>query len=73
MIDNVNSYSNHITDLIVLPSPVEYVRKRYFSDEIDFDFACKMINVRLRLLNLRPLFVVMMFIVPVFGIGIETF
>lgn len=33
-------------DLIILPSPVGYVRKRFFNGDIDFDFACRMITVR---------------------------
>lgn len=31
---------------LILPSPVEYVRKQYFNGLIDFDWACKMIDVR---------------------------
>jgi len=33
-------------DYICLPSPVGYVRKRFFNGDIDFDFACKMIKTR---------------------------
>lgn len=40
------SEKGSVNPFIMLPSPVDYVRKQYFNGLIDFDWACGMIDVR---------------------------